>query len=294
MNNILSFDIESWIHLRDGIFPPAIPRSSEEKKKVDGGYLPRSIDHLLKLLSDSNNTATFFILGEVFKWYPESVRTILREGHEIAYHGHDHAMILNSKTLEDQLRLSQEFLEIFQPKGFRAAQLYLRPEETILLQQSGFRYSSSSYGPFSDNNIINGIMEIPVSTYPWRKVSILPPGLPRDLRASMVLKEIPYGSGIGIALLGSKTGYYINKLNSRSIPSVLMLHPWQLMVPSEISKISFRLKVLLNSPLYLPYTLQCEKCLSLLINQHNFSSFSRYLEPAQKGFRELSVNPVLS
>lgn len=292
VNNILSFDIESWIHLHDGIFPPLIPRSSEERKNIDAGYLPRSIDHLLKLLSDSNNTATFFVLGEVFQWYPEAIISILQKGHEIAYHGHNHAIILNSKILEDQLRLSQEFIETFHPEGFRAAQLFLHPEETVLLHQAGFKYSSSSYGPFSDTNIINGIIEIPISTYPWRKVSILPPGLPRALRASMVLKEIPYGSGIGIALLGSKTGYYINKLHSRSIPSVLMLHPWQLMVPPEISILSFRLKVLFNSPLFLPYTLQREKCLSRLISQHNYSSFSRHLEPAQNRFRKLSVHSV--
>jgi peptidoglycan/xylan/chitin deacetylase (PgdA/CDA1 family) len=277
MNNILSFDIESWVHLSDGILPPSIPRRSEEKKKFDADYLPRAIDHLLRILSESNNSATFFILGEVFEWYPESIRNILREGHEIAYHGHDHNLIINSKILKDQLDRSQEFMETFRPKGFRAPQLYLRPEETTALHQAGFRYSSSSYGPFTDKNIINGITEIPISTYPWQKIDIPPPGLPRDLRASMILKEIPFGSGIGAVILGSKTGYYINKLNSRSIPSVLMLHPWQLMVPPEISKLSFRMKVLLSSPFYLPYTLRREKCLSQLINQHNFTSFSQHL-----------------
>jgi polysaccharide deacetylase len=275
--NILSFDIESWIHLHDGIFPPVTPRRSEERKKIDADYLPRAIDHLLKILSDSNNTATFFILGEVFEWYPEAVRNIIQDGHEIAYHGHNHKIILHSEIMEEQLRLSRKFMEAFQPKGFRAPQLYLLPEETILLKNAGFRYSSSSYGPFSDRNIINDIVEIPISTYPWRKIKISPPGLPRELRASMILKEIPFGSGIGAALLGSKTGYYINKLNSRSIPSVLMLHPWQLMVPPEISGLSFRRKVLFSSPFFLPYTLRREKCLSRLIKEHNFTSFSRYL-----------------
>jgi len=277
VNNILSFDIESWIHLRDGIFPPPIPRSSGDKKNLDAGFLPRAINYLLKILSDSNNTATFFILGEVFEWYPEAVKTILQEGHEIAYHGHNHDIIHNSKILEEQLRLSREFIDTFYPTGFRAAQLYLRPEDTVLLNQTGFQYSSSSYGPFSDNNIINDIIEIPISTYPWRKIKIIPPGLPRDLRASMILKEIPFGSGIGAALLGSKTGYFINKLNSRSIPSVLMLHPWQLMVPQEISKLPFRSKVLFSSPFYFPYTLRRGKSLLRLINQHSFHSFARHL-----------------
>ena len=277
MNNILSFDIESWVHLSDGILPPSIPLRSEERKKFDADYLPRAIDHLLRILSESNNSATFFILGEVFEWYPESIRNILREGHELAYHGHDHNLIINSKILKDQLDRSREFMETFQPKGFRAPKLYLRPEETTLLHQEGFRYSSSSYGPFTDENIINGIAEIPISTYPWQKITIPPPGLPRDLRAGMIFKEIPFGSGIGAALLGSKTGYYINKLNSRSIPSVLMLHPWQLMVPPEISGLSFRMKVIFSSPFYLPYTLRREKCLSRLIKQHNFTSFSGYM-----------------
>ena len=277
MSDILTFDIESWVHLREGIFGPDQTLTSAERKKQDAGYLPRSIDYLLRLLSQSDNSATFFILGEVFDWYPEAIQSIKEEGHEIAYHGHNHQTITDPDILSDQLDLSKKFLDLYQPAGFRAPQLFLREDETVLLKDYGFRYSSSSYGPFGVWETAGDIKEIPISTYPWRKNIIWQPVLPRPLSPGMMLKEFPYGSGIGASLFGSLISSFLRRSQLKGLSSVLMLHPWQLLIPPEIQRFNFRLKVLSSHPFFIPYTFNREKELSRLISRYSFTSFSRYL-----------------
>lgn len=71
------------------------------------------IDQILKTLSDNNVKATFFILGEWCKKYPDSVKSIAAAGHEIASHGYSHRNMtsLDSGEITLEVAKSMDILE---------------------------------------------------------------------------------------------------------------------------------------------------------------------------------------
>lgn len=81
--NILTFDIEEW----------------SIEKDLHGGHsqryadFDRILDHILGLLSASDIKATFFCLGKIARDFPEVIKKIDSEGHEIGSHSHAHKWI---------------------------------------------------------------------------------------------------------------------------------------------------------------------------------------------------------
>lgn len=283
MKNILTIDVESWTHIRKELRRRARRRTGEDKSSFDDGFIPYSTGKILERLRRTGNRATFFILGEAYRWYPETIEQIREAGHEIAYHGHDHQLITKPAILEDQLRKSAEFIERFRPRGFRAPRLYLRPEIMPALKDNGFTYSSSSYGPGGFAGVIGGVREFPVSTFPWRKSADAPP-LPRPLSPALLAREIPFGSGIGAGLLGNHASYFIRRTNRHGIPSVLLLHSWQLVPPFELTRLGTKLRDLHVNPLLRPYTLNRAHALWKLLANNRFTAFRNH--PATGGEEE--------
>jgi len=277
MNNILSIDLESWIHFYEGISPSENSWLGVERKKVDNKFIPSSTRIILNLLEKSKNKATFVVLGELYDWYPEVINEIRARGHEVAYHGHDHRLINTPDELQTQLTLSSSFLNTFRPIGFRAPRLFLQSACMATLKEHGFTYSSSSYGPFQSKRLISTIQELPISTSPWFGHSINPLQLPRPLSPGLLLKENPFGSGLAANILGRHTSYFINRQNRKGLPTVLMLHPWQLVPPKQIVGFQARKKVIFHHPLFFPCTLNRGVTLQYLIRSHQFISFEKYL-----------------
>ncbi len=273
MKNILTIDVESWIHFQRELGRRGRPRGLKEEKSSDDGYIPYSTGKILDYLRQTGNRATFFILGEVYDWYPETIELIRQSGHEIAYHGHDHHRIIDRETLENQLERSRTFIERFRPRGFRAPRLYLRPEEMKTLRDRGFTYSSSSYGSPETAEVIAGVREIPVSSYPWRPASKPSPALPRPLSPAGLAREIPFGSGIGSGLLGNHASFFIRKFNRRGFPAVILLHPWQLVPPFRFARLGAKLRDLHVNPLLRAYTLNRVRALFKLLSRNRFTSF---------------------
>ena len=58
----------------------------------DDGPNPAFTPQVLELLAPTRATATFFVLGVEVERYPNLVRRILSEGHEIGLHGYDHSL----------------------------------------------------------------------------------------------------------------------------------------------------------------------------------------------------------
>jgi len=273
MQNIFSIDLESWVHFRlSALKKDPYLISSSEKKKLDAGYIPKATEYLLDLLEKNNQKATFFVIGEIYDWYPETVKSIAERGHEIACHTYSHAQIEDKETLHDELEKSKRFIEEMKPVGFRAPYVYFKRDLMKHLKEYGFKYSSSTYG---DSKVSNhaGIDEIPVSTVPFKRGSLPENGSPRHLTFKLLSREIPFGSGLFMPILRSRTPKFIEKANKKGKPAVLFIHLWQACMPKEISNPSFRLKVLFANPLCFPYTWNIQKPLELLLSRHSFTSF---------------------
>jgi peptidoglycan/xylan/chitin deacetylase (PgdA/CDA1 family) len=276
MRNILSIDLESLPHLyEDSLKINKSGGTSSERKKLDDGYIPDVTKKILDLLDKYNQKITFFIPGEIYDWYPEAIEEIQKRGHEVAYHTHHHTIIKNSEVLQSELEKSTNFINQFKPIGFRAPYVFITEDPMKVLKKYGFKYSSSTYTEYKVTEI-EGIDEIPVSTIRFRGKEETNVNLPQNLTVSLLSKKIPVGSGMFVAMLGSKISYIIDRLNREDKPAILFLHSWQIYKPKYLSGLGFKLKVLCKNPAFLPYTVDVLKNLENLLKKYNFVTFKKY------------------
>ena len=90
----------------------------------DGPYLPYTND-LLKVLGSKNVSATFFVVGNNASKYPQVVRDIVKQGHEVALHAGKHKdfLKLNSSELAGNISSGKKVLEKLTGKPVK----YMRP-----------------------------------------------------------------------------------------------------------------------------------------------------------------------
>jgi len=83
--NILTFDIEEWFHC--DVISDNSSWSQYETR------IHAATDRILLALEDKKRKGTFFILGWVAEHYPEVVRKIHAQGHEIGCHSFYHDLV---------------------------------------------------------------------------------------------------------------------------------------------------------------------------------------------------------
>ncbi|WP_339204370.1 polysaccharide deacetylase family protein [Paenibacillus sp. FSL K6-3182] len=103
-----------------------------EDKKIaltfDDGPYPKTTEVILDLLQKYNAKATFFVLGNKVKLYPETIKREIAEGHEVANHTFNHVYFLKSisqATIRDEIVKTENALEaltgkkplLFRPPG---------------------------------------------------------------------------------------------------------------------------------------------------------------------------------
>ncbi len=88
--NILTFDIEEW----------SIEKEYRGGRKDKYAEFDRLLDHILERLSANDIKATFFCLGKIAIDFPDVIKKIEAEGHEIGSHSHAHKWV-NKMTPED-------------------------------------------------------------------------------------------------------------------------------------------------------------------------------------------------
>lgn len=286
LRNCLTIDLESVSHRYvtetkhlSGVEKRYV-ETEEGRRLLDGGSLVSSTKRILQALREQGQAVTFFVVGEVYKWYPNLVHELGDSAHELAYHSHTHTPFKTAGALRGELQRSREFIETFKPKGFRAPRALITHECLSELVRFGFTYDSSSYGPFSTARKMSGITEIPISTYAIGKDAYLT--LPRPLTFDLLRRlEIPYGSGYFISLLSSASpalvSYFIRKSNAKGIPAILSFHPWQLSCKRAripVGKRLFRLAML-------PYDVPCDRAFEHILRSHDFCTMQELIEENQ-------------
>ena len=106
------------------------------------------VPRLLRLLEQHGIKATFFVPGYTAHRYPDTIRTIASEGHEIAHHGYLHEPLgevdeaSEIECLERGIAALEEVAGIT-PVGYRAPMWELNYRSAALLHERGFLYDSS-------------------------------------------------------------------------------------------------------------------------------------------------------
>jgi len=108
--------------------PPAGARLSYSSIKTDqkvvamtfdDGPHPTHTPQLLKMLRDRNIKATFYLVGKNAKAYPNIVRQMVAEGHEIGNHTWTHGSLtsMSDEQIRRELKMSTD--AVFEAAGYR-------------------------------------------------------------------------------------------------------------------------------------------------------------------------------
>lgn len=193
----------------------------------------RNMSVILAMFAENKVKATFFTLGWIAERYPNIVREIVRQGHELASHGYAH------QRASDQSR--QDFYQdIVRAKGLLediggvAVKGYRAPSFSIgrgnlwaqsSLQEAGYVYSSSVYPIRHDHYGMheaprfayfpqggNGLLELPVTTVRLAK------------------QNLPAGGGGYFRLMPYPLSRWcidrVNRVDAQ--PCVFYFHPWEI------------------------------------------------------------------
>lgn len=219
---VMSIDLESWVHRP--IFGVPIERQT---KLEDADFIPSAVGVILDRLARFKAKATFFCLGSVAEWYPDVVREIVAQGHELAIHGYTHRFLHDHtrQSFEDEIVRTQDILARFSenPIGFRASTYTYAPFLYEVLEEHGFRYDSSilpiktplyDWSMYEDSTpfwVTPKILEIPLSIYKLGGIRIPVGGFYLRL----------LGGGVELRLL--------RRIEERFGVGVFYVHPWEIL-----------------------------------------------------------------
>lgn len=112
-------------------------------------YGPRvGVPRILRILRRHGVRATFFVPGFTADRYPDVIRAIVEDGHEVAHHGYAHESV-SSLTLEHEEEILVRGVDALErasgrrPTGWRGPMWEVNHRTPELLARHGFRYDSS-------------------------------------------------------------------------------------------------------------------------------------------------------
>ena len=103
---------------------------------------------ILRILRESKVRATFMTCGGIAERYPEAVRAIVDEGHEVAGHGYHHEVARDLSRDEEREVIRRTTEMIFDRAGKRPAGWRSCTQSTNsleLLMEQGYRWNSNSF-----------------------------------------------------------------------------------------------------------------------------------------------------
>ncbi|UCF34990.1 MAG: polysaccharide deacetylase family protein [Phycisphaerales bacterium] len=119
---------------------PTITRVRGLREKLialtfDDGPSPTVTPQVLKVLKEKETKATFFVIGRWARRYPETIRSIAEDGHEVANHSYlhpRHVYLWTARTLRRDTELAQRLIKrlvgtvppVYRPPvGFRSVEM---------------------------------------------------------------------------------------------------------------------------------------------------------------------------
>lgn len=194
--------------------------------------LPRNIDRILEIFDSNNVTATFFTLGWVCERFPEIVRKIVAQGHELASHGHDHRRVWDlgyDRFMQDaeSTRKRLEDTSGSPIKGYRAPSFSIGTQSMWAydaLCEAGYAYSSSVFPIRHDHY---GLPAAP--RFPFR---VLPAGMLEIPMSSVNVfrRNWPASGGGYFRLMPLSYSRWATRRISgaEKMPVMFYFHPWEI------------------------------------------------------------------
>ncbi len=229
IQNAMTVDVEDYFQV--SAFESVIERSQWDNL---AHRVESNTRRILDLFAKKDVKATFFTLGWVAERYPELIRRIVEEGHELACHGYEHIRVTEQTpdAFRQDISKAKKLLEDIagcEVKGYRAASYSINEENRQwaheILSEAGFQYSSSvypvkhdlygipdaprfAYHPLTDKSLL----EVPITTLPILK------------------KNMPCGGGGFFRFYPYRVSRWaIRQINQKERQSAIFyFHPWEI------------------------------------------------------------------
>lgn len=175
---------------------PIYSVQTEEKKVAltfDCAWGASDIPEILETLKNNNVKATFFMVGDWMRKYPEAVKSIANEGHDVANHSNDHPHVtkLKREEIKKDMRLAHNTIK--ELTGIDA------------------KYYRAPYGEYN-NDVVQAAKECQYYMIQWDVDSLDWKEYGRQELIDKVLKHKNLSSG-SIILLHNDTKYTKNALD---------------------------------------------------------------------------------
>lgn len=198
-------------------------------------YLPRVVNNtkiILDLFAARSIKATFFVLGWVAEKFPELIREIDGQGHEIGCHSFYHRLVYSltpDEFREDTVRAKNALEDIIgkKVKGYRAPSYSITSRSLWafdILEELGFEYDSSIFPIVHDRY---GIPDAPRFRYRLPGHNLIEYPISTAL---FLKKKIPVAGGGYFRIFPYWfTALALNKINSCDRePFIFYFHPWEI------------------------------------------------------------------
>jgi polysaccharide deacetylase family protein (PEP-CTERM system associated) len=226
--NLFSVDVEDYFQV--SAFEHYVQRKDWDNYECR--VVPNT-HRMLRLLARHNVRGTFFILGWIAEHYPQLVRDIQRDGHEIASHGYWHRLIYE-QTPEEFRRDLRQARDVIQNITGTAVNAYRAPSFSItkqslwaleILAEEGFSFDSSIFPIYHDRYGIPdaepGIRQINTKAGALQEV---PPSV-----VQIAGVNLPVGGGYFRLYPYKLTRYFLQSINRKGKqPFTFYIHSWEL------------------------------------------------------------------
>lgn len=230
-NNLSKYAPSFTVDVEDGISIAMRDAFGEDIEPTD--RVVRCTDKILSIYEDQDAKGTFFILGKIAEQFPDLIKRISKEGHELGVHGYHH-LLFNKMTPEkayqevDRAKKLIEDISGREVDGHRAPAFSINAETSWafdILARCGFKYDSSvmpcrslRYGwPDFNKNISrvktsrdHEIIEVPMST------------------ATFLGREVPACGGSYLRLLPYALSEKFFRMISQDRNPIVYIHPYEL------------------------------------------------------------------
>jgi polysaccharide deacetylase family protein (PEP-CTERM system associated) len=254
---VISIDVEDW------------PQSTWDQNLPITERSVQNTQRLLGILRETEVRATMFILGKLAERFPDVVKEIQADGHEVACHGYGHLPIGQQSRDEflADIRQAKDLLEQItgeKVRGYRAPDFSVVPSTLWAfdaLAEAGFEYDSSVVPGRLPRYGVPGWPVLPVRVNLGHGKSILeaPLATVRGLG-----KNWPVGGGGYHRLLPGFAGRFLARQVMRTAPFVFYCHPYE-----------FDVREFEEIPLNVPFTVRLHQGAGRRWFEHRFRSFVR-------------------
>ena len=226
--NAMTVDVEDYFQV--SAFEPYITKEQWDSLPH---RVERNTHKILDLFKEKNIKATFFTLGWVAERYPDLIKRMVKDGHELACHGYEHIRVTEQtpEQFREDVSKTKKLLEDLsgeQVNGYRAASYSIGAKNLWalnILQEEGFKYSSSIYPVKHD---IYGMPDAPRFVYEPIENQIFKEIPITTLRFGN--KNFPCGGGGFFRFYPyALSKWAFNRINNEENESAIFyFHPWEI------------------------------------------------------------------